>query len=308
MGKIVILASIVVAVVAISIISGLLLEPENIQNSDTNTLILESEKNQQLQSFQSSNLLSCNCVAFRLDDVPSPFSNVESEVINMFMEKNIGLTLGIVGGWMKDGSGNVVHNEENKKRLVELIKEQSQTNNEILELANHSWLHRSLLNFDKDGQRERIMSSHNVLIEIFETKPTVYIPAFNDFNDDTIEILTENGYTHLSSGRNKDFAPFPMKDSEFYRFPATGLTGWQADSGEYITSTHQGAFSDVKKSLSKNGFAVVMMHAKDFTVIENDEHIDEIHPRKIEQLELLIKDIHDDGLRIVPLGKINLDS
>ena len=305
MGKIVILASIVAAVVAISIISGLLLEQENSLNSDTNTSTFESEKNQQLQS---SNLLSCNCVAFRLDDVPSPFSNVETEVINMFMEKNIGLTLGIVGGWMKDGSGNVVHNEENKKRLVELIKEQSQTNNEILELANHSWLHRSLLNFDKDGQRERIMSSHNVLIEIFETKPTVYIPAFNDFNDDTIEILTENGYTHLSSGRNKDFAPFPMKDSEFYRFPATGLTGWEAASGEYITSTHQGAFSDVKKSLSKNGFAVVMMHAKDFTVIENDEHIDEIHPRKIEQLELLIKDIQDDGLRIVPLGKINLDS
>ncbi|MCH8020467.1 hypothetical protein IH785_11460, partial [candidate division KSB1 bacterium] len=120
---------------------------------------------------------------FRLDDVPSPFSNVESEVINMFMEKNIGLTLGIVGGEMKDGSGNVVHNEENKKRLVELIKEKAQTNNEILALAKHSWVHRSLLEFDKEEQRERIMSSHNEIIEICETKPTVYIPAINDFND-----------------------------------------------------------------------------------------------------------------------------
>ena len=56
MGKIVILASIVAAVVAISIISGLLLKQENIQNSDTNTSILELEKNQQTKDFVPSEL------------------------------------------------------------------------------------------------------------------------------------------------------------------------------------------------------------------------------------------------------------
>ena len=307
MRKFVLIASIVVIVISVSVVSGLMLaqeKPNHVLDKET----LVSENIQQPQSIENINKLSCNCVAFRLDDVPGPFPIVEIELINFFMEKKIALTLGIMGGMLGDVLENDVLSENNKAISIELIKEELKKNAEILELSNHSWRHRNLLAFDREGQLNQIMKTDHQIIEIFGKKPAVFLPPYNNFNQDTIEILKENGYTHMSSGRNKDFAPFPLKDSEFYRFPATTLTGWRDTSGEWVTSPHQVTFSEIKKGLSDHGFAVVMMHPRDYTMKNNTENFDVVNEKQIQELELLIKDIQDNGLRIVLLGKINIDS
>ncbi len=56
------------------------------------------------------------------------------------------------------------------------------------------------------------------------------------------------------------------------------------------------------------GFAVVMMHPKEFTSIKNGKFTDEVNWNQINELKLLIQKIKDNNLKIVPIGKINLDS
>ena len=95
MRKFVLIASIVVIVISVSVVSGLMLAQEK-PNPVLDKETLVSENIQQPQSIENINKLSCNCVAFRLDDVPGPFPIVEIELINFFMEKKIALTLGIM--------------------------------------------------------------------------------------------------------------------------------------------------------------------------------------------------------------------
>jgi len=261
---------------------------------------------QQIKDFLNPNVrlteiiapsLSCNCVAFRLDDIrDNKFNNVQTEIINLFMDKNLPLTIGIVGGKFGEDTP-----------FVELIKEKIVTGN--LEIANHGWVHEKFSTLNYSEQRILIKLTNDKLFEIFGIVPKVFIPPYNQINEHTVSVLHEKGITHLSAFTYSDFPPFPLKDSTFYSFPVeetqTGDVRTNTDLHQIYPIEH--VFSRIKQSLSNYGFAVVLMHPTEFAAIKDGEHINQVNSEPIQELELLIKKIQDEGLRIVPIGKINLD-
>ena len=100
---------------------------------------------------------NCNCVAFRLDDVQDYWlSNSQMQIINLFQEKEIPLTIGIVGGLI--GEDDVI---------VNFLKEKLAPGNPHLELANHSWSDIRLTEMTKSEQNTAIQLTNEKIFEIF---------------------------------------------------------------------------------------------------------------------------------------------
>jgi len=247
----------------------------------------------------TNSLLSCNCVAFRLDDIMDyKKTEAQIQVIKAFMDNDVPLTVGVTANKFGDD-----------QKLVDFIKEQLK-NSDNLEIANHGWNHESFNQFTRQHQSTLINQTNTKLYEILGISPTVFIPPFNNFEKTTIGALQDNGMTHMSSALFKDPSPYPLTNSTFYRFP-TGATTGTVDSWTqaFLVLPHEVTYTGVKESLYNNGFAVVMMHPKEFSIKQADGSFsDDVNWDQINELKLLIKKIQDDGLTIVPIGKINLDS
>lgn len=243
--------------------------------------------------------LSCKCVAFRLDDIkddPRP-DELQFQIIDFFMKKDIPLTIGIIGN--KFG---------NDSSTVSIIKEYLRENEDKLEIANHGWDHEDFNRFNFEQQKDFIKMTNDKIFEKLGVTPVVFIPPFNRFNQDTIQASKENGITHLSSIATIDKPPYALQNSTFYRLPATSTTGEYSNIEKRIWSpwpTNK-TFDYIERSVSNNGFAIVMMHPREFgQFVSRGNALDY---SRIQELDLLIDKIKESGWTIVPIGKINLDS
>ena len=95
-------------------------------------------------------IVSCKCVAFRLDDIQDYFLNQpQMEVIKTFERKNVSLTVGVIG----NSFGNDVV-------LTDFLKKTLLNDENNLEVANHGWNHEDFTLFDKD-QQSALLSNSN---------------------------------------------------------------------------------------------------------------------------------------------------
>ena len=240
--------------------------------------------------------ITCNCVAFRLDDVQNHWlNNVQIAVMEVFRETQNPLTIGIIA----KGIGE-------DPTIINYIYSRLGKNPE-LELANHSWDNTPYTNLSQTEQDEMLGKSQNKIKETFSITPKVFIPPQNAYNKDTIYVLKKNGYTHFSSEFDFSTPPFPLKGQELYHFPAGAETGHlDKDIKLFKGVDSNQSFKDIEKSITNYGYAVVTMHPQEFSIIKNDVYTNEVNREQIKQLKLLIENIRSEGLRIVPIGKINL--
>ena len=241
----------------------------------------------------------CNCVGFRLDDVQDySLTQAQMKVIDVFQEKNADLTIGVIGGLI---------GEDNN--IVGFIKEKLQNSNTVLEIASHSWNNSPMTSFSKEKQDTTIKNTNEQLRKIFGVIPTVFIPPENVYNQDTIDVLKSNNFTHLSSSFNYDFPPFPLSGSSFFHFPQGAQTAvFDTESNLWIIEERETIVDDVISSINNHGYAVVMMHPPDFSLNDNGIYRNNFNEKQINELELLIDEIRNLGLKIVPISEINLDS
>jgi len=247
--------------------------------------------------YDKQNQKSCNCVAFRLDDIQDYFLNkAQSEVIKKFKEKNIPLTIGVIGGLIGSDA-----------YIVNVIKENLRNSN--LEIASHFWNNSPIITFPKEKQDKLLKDTNQAIFNTFGVTPRVFIPPENIFDKSTIELLIANNFTHLSSSFNFDKPPFELSNSTFYRFPQeTETAKLNAESNLWILQNRTKIFGDIESSVYDYGFGVVMMHPPDFTVNDLGIYKNEVNSTQIAELGLLIDQIKDAGYSIVPISQINLDS
>ncbi len=94
-----------------------------------------------------------------------------------------------------------------------------------------------------------------------------------------------------------------------YRFPEIGTTGiFDPENNIFVGITHEETFSDTLNGLEKYGFAVIVSHPQEFSTVINGTYTNQINDSQISELEKLIEKIQQKGIKIVPIGKINLDS
>lgn len=260
---------------------------------------------------------SCQCVAFRLDDIQDYYlAEVNMQIMKVFLEKNSSLNLGIVG--------NLFGQDE---RLVSFIRNQINNENPLLAVSNHGWNHEDFRSFSKDNQSLLIKRTNEKINDTLGLKPLGFIAPFDVFNNDTSIALKENGMNYMSSIIDYDPGPFAIIEDEMpYHFPSTATTS--DDNGTYwIGINHQNTSAQIEKSILKFGFAVVEIHPyeystkhnysyKPFNITDTRETFSYMEFIKnwdkagidwmqIRELQLLIDQVQDKGFKIVPIEKLN---
>jgi peptidoglycan/xylan/chitin deacetylase (PgdA/CDA1 family) len=252
-----------------------------------------------------SNPVSCNCVAFRLDDVQDDYlTKPQIGVMNVFKERNLSLTVGIIG-----------HDTGKDKKLVSsYIKERivngsNKNPKDAIEIANHSWNHEHFQTLTIGEQSESIRRTNEKIKNIFGISPTIFIAPYSEFNNDTILAVRENNMSYFSAD-SRDHEPYSThSNATIYHLPETAETGGCTNcknnysNASWYGVSHNKTLSQINGSLSKYGFAVVLMHPDEYSIgHEQYNPQNDIDRKQIRELELLIDKIQEEGLSIVTIG------
>lgn len=241
-------------------------------------------------------MASCNCVAFRFDDVQDYWLNdVQIAHMETFTRNNIPLTIGIVANAFGDDVKitNFVRDNINK-----------------LEIASHGTDHSLFTEFDAEEQNSMLKQSSDNIIKSLGVKPTTFVPPQNRFNENTKQALVNNGFTHLSASiLHGDLPPFPLEGETLYRFPEISTTGtFEPEQNLFVGLPNGITFSQAIEGLERYGFAVITSHPQEFSTIVNGTYVNKVNQEQINELEILIQKIQENNIKIVTIGKINLDS
>jgi len=238
--------------------------------------------------------ISCQCISFRLDDVQDFWlNNVQTDLIDLFSENKIPLTVGVIANSFGSDS-----------KITDMIKNKLK-NNEII-IANHGLDSTPFTLFDKTKQDSMLKESTNKISKELNVKPKIFIPPQNRFNEDTEMALIENGFTHLSASRLNDSPPFPLKDQELYRLPELATTGDYVPSQNRILGVSADkTFSDAINGIEEYGFAVITIHPQEYSVYSGGVYENEVNSEQINELQSLIEKIKTENIQVVPLDEIN---
>ena len=238
---------------------------------------------------------SCNCVAFRLDDVQDYWvDNAQIAVMHVFDKKHASLTIGIIGNIFGDDS-----------KLIQYIKNNTKNKESPIEIANHGWNHENFTDFNKNQQSFLMEKTNKKLSKIFGIKPIIFIPPFDSLNNHTILAMKENNIRFVSSDVDQDDPTFLIKGNNVYHIPGNAKTANLVDNDTiWQHYDHKHIFVDVMSSIQKYGYAVVVMHPQEYSVKYHSYYSNKVDKNQIRELELLIDDIKNSGVKILPLKQI----
>ena len=243
-----------------------------------------------------STVESCNCVAFRLDDVQDYFiTDVQMALIEKFQQNDVDLTIGII-------ANNIGHDMDMTEFLSNISDKPG------IEFANHGWDNEPITQFDTVGQEMLLLKSNNKIANLFGVKPTVFIPPQNSYDDETVAAMTSLGFTHLSSELDFTTPPFPLSGQTLYHFPETAFTGkLNEDRTQFVGLGAHTTFEQVEKSISEHGFAVVTLHPQEFSLFYNQNYQNKVNSAQVEQLEVLFSKLKERNIDTVLISEINTE-
>ena len=239
---------------------------------------------------------TCNCVAFRLDDVQDHYLKTpQLEVMKIFQKKGVPLTLGIIGGfWGQD------------QQILNFIKEDIKRHRPTFEIASHSWNNFPLPTFNKNDQLTLLQKTNDVIQETLGVTPTTFTAVENKFNNDTITILQELGFTHFTAHiRETHSPPYALENSDLYYFPASTQTAiLDVETNVWTNVDNEITFAEARDFLKEYGFAVVMMHPYEFAIKDFGVYTGEANFESLDNLGKLIDQFRDDGIDVVSIQQI----
>jgi len=238
--------------------------------------------------------LSCKCVAFRLDDVQDYWlNNIQLSLMDIFSQNKIPLTVGIIANSFGEDP-----------KITQMVKSKLEKNE--ITIANHGLDSTPFTLFDKNKQDSMLKESSNKIFNDLGVSPKIFIPPQNRFNEDTKEVLIENGFTHLSASKLNDSEPFPLKNQQLYRFPELSTTGEYVPSQNRILGVSaEKTFEDAMIALEKYGYVIITIHPQEYSVFQGGEYLNEINSSQINGLQSLIEKIQSHNLLVVNLNEIN---
>jgi hypothetical protein len=135
---------------------------------------------------------SCNCVVFRLDDVQDYWIN-DTQILLMdkFIDKGLSLSVGLI-----------MHDTGNDSSIVNKVSEGYKK--DLFELALHGWDHIDYTKLGKDEQKISLFKANEKMQRLFGNTSDVFIPPFNEYNNDTISAMAEAQVKVLSSSLHEE--------------------------------------------------------------------------------------------------------
>ena len=110
---------------------------------------------------------------------------------------------------------------------------------------------------------------------------------------------------YLSANETADPPPYPFSGVTLYRFPETAEMGnVNNDFTDWINYNHNQTYAEILRSMTKYGYAVVMLHPQDFSSKHFFNYTNRINQTQIHELDLVIDQLRNDGFKIVTISKI----
>jgi len=240
---------------------------------------------------------TCNCVAFRLDDIQDYYlRGTQIDLMKLFQQKNADLTIGIIGS----AFGEDPH-------LVDFLKRTAVNKNPTLEIASHSWNNKPLTNFDKNDQKTLLLKTNEKLLQVLGVTPKTLVAPLNAINDDVLALLSELGFTHVTAHIEETHSPpYPLENLELYYFPANTQTAkLMLDGVTWKVQDRAVILEEIRGFLNKYGFAVVMMHPYEFSATELGVYTGETDKQMIGEIGKLIDELRDERIKLVTISEIN---
>ena len=240
---------------------------------------------------------TCNCVAFRLDNVQDYYLiDVQKELINLFLGKDVPITVGIIG-----------KNFGSDTELTNFLKTTISENDKLIAIGNHAGT-ADITTMNKDEQLELIKNTNNNIFNLIEKKPSVFIPPFGRYNADTISALNQENIQYISSVSSFDVAPYPLKGESLFRFPSTASTGYIEQGRAWYGISANQTMTDIKFSVRDYGFAVVLLHPHEYAKRSGWVFENQLDVTQYFELDELIDDVKNYGLKIVLIDDINKET
>jgi peptidoglycan/xylan/chitin deacetylase (PgdA/CDA1 family) len=250
------------------------------------------------EDLSENNPISCECVAFRLDDVQDYYLNrAQMEIIGAFEQRNASLTIGVIGNYIGEDAV-----------LVQFLHDKIRSDRFTLDVANHGWNHEDFSLLTKQEQTDLLSKSNGKIKVHLGVSPTVFIAPFNRLNEDTLFAMAENDLHIVSANVTHNHGPFLRNatggDDFFYHFPATAKTGdLNADDTQWIGASHDVTMGEIETSLDRYGYAVVMMHPQEFSVRDGTAFQNAVDIDQLAELKLLLDNVRAQGYEIVTISE-----
>ncbi|MCV0392218.1 MAG: polysaccharide deacetylase family protein [Nitrosopumilus sp.] len=246
-------------------------------------------KNLEIKETLETPFISCNCISFRLDDVQDYWlSETQLKIIDLFAEKNIPLTIGLIG--------NVTGYD---KKITDKIKEKLIEGD--IEIANHSWNNDILTSKSFEIQEKYILDTNKRIFEVYGVNPSVFIPPENMYDKNTINILKNNGFTHLTS-HIKDNSLTKI-DQDLFIVPATTETGKLFERTVWTMNDNNIIKNKIIQSIHERGYAIIMMHPQEFSLNENGVY-GAPNQKAITELSLLLDELSELSSKIIKTSDV----
>ena len=235
--------------------------------------------------------ITCNCVSFRLDNVQDDYlNNVQMKIVELFERKNQALTIGVIGTAF--GSDDV---------LINFLKE-SIDKNPKLEIANQV-SDKVITSLGPVEQRILIQDTNKVILDTLGVSPSVIIPPFGIYDDNTVSTLEQEGIDTISSTSSLDLPPYPFEGSIIH-LPSTTASNVIEPGKFWHGKTSTQVIDDIEFSMRDYGFAIVQLYPQEHSKRIGWNFDDVVDLKQLYELSILIDKVNEKGLTIVPIGSI----
>ncbi len=237
---------------------------------------------------------SCQCVAFRLDDIQDYWlDSVQTKIIDTFQQKNASLTIGIIGN----------HIGLDSKLTNDIKSKLGKT--PTLELANHGWNHEDFTQFSRDQQNIFMKNTNDKISDIFGIAPSTFIPPFDTVNADTMIAFLENNFQYISADVSQDEPSIFTNNTRIYHIPGNMQTSNLTNNGNiWRHYDNQHLLVMMMSDIQQYGYSVVVLHPPEYALRIHSHYTNEVDENQIKNLESLIDTIKSNGIKIVPLKQI----
>lgn len=245
--------------------------------------------------------VSCDCVAFRLDDLQDYYGNTLKAVMDVFLEFQAPITVGVVSSLWGDDTVNM-------ENLAAFMLNASLSQCFDVEIASGGYSTNPYTNYTALEQVQFLNAANDQIELTTQVRPTVFLPPGDLWNLDLINALITTGFTHMSSTEFVDGGVHNYEEPvDLYRFPTGAQTGdYDEVAGRYIGASHLSVFEDVEIQQALRGWSAVKMNILQFSQVDDitGSPIDVANETMIAELRSLLSLVRANGLRIVPLGAI----
>jgi peptidoglycan/xylan/chitin deacetylase (PgdA/CDA1 family) len=259
----------------------------------------------------------CNCVVFRLDDIPYDLSiydesriNIDLAVMNVFIEKNQPLSLALV-----------MHYIDRNPTLLKNIMDGY--NKGLFELALHGWNHVDYSKLSEVQQQDSLSKANKKMQKLFGKPSSIFVAPYTLFDDSTLVAMKKLGISIFSSEVGTDNYTYFLenqtrKHDDIYHLPQTA--SFETFQGSIpVRIPVKQILKDVDKDIAKYGYAIITLHPQTFVKfkegLQNDHNaslefrevqrgVQVLDEHQIDDLQVLIQSILAKNLRITSFSKL----